>query len=213
MYYLHTFPNAYIRYYTNDMILHIDSNAAYLVATKSHSIVAGYFHPSDHPTITKHPKLNDAIFVQCKTLRDVLFSSSKKKVAGIFNNERLGIPIRNILHALHHPQPPTPIKTDSYTATGFKHDNIHQKSSKSWDMRYYWLRDHQTQKQFHFHWDKGTNNDADYFTKHHATKFHILMINSYVQELVVFFIQRQTLTSFTTPSVSQGCVAPPMTSH
>ena len=30
--YLATYPNAYIRYYASDMILNIDSDAAYLVA-------------------------------------------------------------------------------------------------------------------------------------------------------------------------------------
>ena len=42
--YLHTYPNDYIRFYARDMILHIDSDAAYLVAPKSRSRIAGYFH-------------------------------------------------------------------------------------------------------------------------------------------------------------------------
>ena len=42
--YVTTFPTAYIRYYTSDMVLYIDSNAAYLVAPKSRSRVAGYYH-------------------------------------------------------------------------------------------------------------------------------------------------------------------------
>ena len=31
--YAATFPNTYVRYYASDMILNIDSDAAYLVAT------------------------------------------------------------------------------------------------------------------------------------------------------------------------------------
>ena len=72
-----------------------------------------------------------------------------------------------------HPQPPTPIKTDNSTANGFIHDNIHQRRSKSWDMRYYWLRENQTKNQFTFFWASGKDNHADYTTKHHATKHHI----------------------------------------
>ena len=166
--YVHTFPNAYTRYYTGDMILHIDRDDAYFVGLKECRRVAGYFHLSDHLIIAEHPKLNGAIFVERKTLRHVLSSAAKTEVAGIFHNARIGIPIRNLLHALQHPQPPTPIKIDNSIATGFIHNSIHQKRSKSWDMRYHWLRNPQTKKQFRFYWDKGTNNNADYFTNHYV---------------------------------------------
>ena len=66
--YVDTLPNLYIRYYASDKILHIDSDATYLVTPKARIRVAGYFCLSDHPTITKYPKLNSAIFVECKTL-------------------------------------------------------------------------------------------------------------------------------------------------
>ena len=92
------------------------------------------------------------------------------------------IPIRVALEALGHPQSATPIKTDNSTATGFIHDNINMKRTKSWDMRYHWLRDRMTQKQFDIYWDKGTNNHADYFTKHHATKHHRTIRNRYVHD-------------------------------
>ena len=65
-----------------------------------------------------------------------------------------------------------PLKTENSTATGFVYDNIHQKRSKSWDMRYYWLRDRMTQQQFDIFWESGVPNEADYFTKHHATVHH-----------------------------------------
>ena len=34
-------------------------------------------------------------------------------------------------------------------------------------MRFHWLREN---KNFIIYWDRGTNNDADYFTKHHAPR-------------------------------------------
>ena len=79
-------------------------------------------------------------------------------------------------------QPPTPIKTDNATANGFIHDNIHQKRSKSWDMRYYWLRDRQLQKQFQIFWEKALSNLADYFTKHHPTKHHRQIRGTYIKD-------------------------------
>ena len=51
--YINTYSNAYIRHYASDTVLRIDSNAAYLVAPKVRSRVAGYFHLSDHPSKTK----------------------------------------------------------------------------------------------------------------------------------------------------------------
>ena len=61
-------------------------------------------------------------------------------------------------------------------------------------MRYYWLRDRQTQQQFKIYWDKGVNNDADYFTKHHATVDHcakqVCYVKDKIQMLQVYFSQR-----------------------
>ena len=125
--YLYTHPDAYIRFYASDMVLHVDSDAAYLVLPKVKSRIAGYYYLSAHLNITKNPKLNGAILVLCKTLRYVVPSAAETEVVGIFQNAQQAIIIRRILHALDHPQPPTPIKTDNSTASGFVYDNIHQK--------------------------------------------------------------------------------------
>ena len=191
--YANTFPNAYIRYYASDMVLHVDSDAAYLVAPKSKSRVAGYYYLSDNPEIKNNPTLNGAIQVECKTLRHVVSSAAEAEVAGIFHNATTAVPIRILLQALQHPQPPTPLKTDNSTATGFVHDNIHQKRSKSWDMRYYWLRDRQAQNQFKIFWDKGINNEADYFTKHWATLVHRAKRGRYIKDKL--HIIKQSLNS------------------
>ena len=51
-------------------------------------------------------------------------------------------------------------------------------------MRYYWLRDRQTQQQFNIFWGKGVNNDADYFTKHHAIKDNLARRSRYVKDKI-----------------------------
>ena len=99
----HTYPNAYICFYSSDMILHVVSDEAYLVDPKARSRLAGYFHLSDIPNITKHPKLNGAIIVKCKTLRHVVSSSAESEVAGIHHNAGIAIPIIQTLQALNHP--------------------------------------------------------------------------------------------------------------
>ena len=84
--------------------------------------------------------------VEYKTLRRVVSSAAESETGGIFHDAQVEIPIRTLLHKLNHPQPPTPIKTDNSTACRFIHNNIYQKSSECWDMRYYWLRDRMTKQ-------------------------------------------------------------------
>ena len=221
--YVNTYPNAYIRYYASDMVLHIDSDAAYLVAPKARSRVAGYFHLSDNPrnfmsetrisdiSKTRKPTLNGAIHVECKTLRHVVSSAAEAETAGVYHNAQVAIPIRIVLQALDHTQPPTPIKTDNSTANGFIHDNIHQRRSKSWDMRYYWLRDRQTQQHFLFFWDKGSNNDADYFTKHFPAKYHRVKRPRYVQDKLNIIQQWQRNHPFPSQVYCEGVLLRSMT--
>ena len=70
------------------------------------------------------------------------------------------------------PQPPTKIKTDNSTAYGIINDKIKQNRSKAMDMRIYWLKCREAQKQFDIYWEKGATNLADYFTKHHSQAHH-----------------------------------------
>ena len=171
------------------MLLTVDTDAAYLVMPKARSRIAGYFYLGNAPSSIPHPTLNGAILIECRTLRHVVASAAEAEVGGLFHNAQTAIPLRNMLINLGHAQPPTPIKTDNSTANGFVHDNINLKKSKSWDMRYYWLRDRTLQKQFNIFWEAGINNFADYFTKHHATSHHRATRNLYVQDILQGFHQ------------------------
>ena len=73
------------------MILNIDSDAAYLVAHKSNSRVAGYFYLSSKSTSTDSPKLNGYIHVEYKTLKYVVSSAPEAEVGGIFHNSQVAI--------------------------------------------------------------------------------------------------------------------------
>ena len=83
---------------------------------------------------------------------------------------------------MRHPQLPVPIKTDNSTATGFVNGNIQLKKSKVWDMKLHWLRDSNNKQFFKVYWDKGIDNDADYFTKHHPTVHHRQQRPNFVQD-------------------------------
>ena len=100
-----------------------------------------------------------------------------------------------MLKALGHPQPPTPIKTDNVTATAFIHQTMQHEKSKSWDMRYWWLKEKLVQSEFDIFWDKGVNNWADYFTKHFAPSVHQLLRPRYVHRThLVLQVVRTTLS-------------------
>ena len=99
-------------------------------------------------------------------------SAAEAETGGVFGNAQKCISIRRALTALGHPQPATPIKTDNSTTNNFVHANLRQKRSKTWDMKWNWLRDRETQNHLNVYWDKGSNNNADYFTKHHPPIHH-----------------------------------------
>ena len=137
-------PNGKIRYYASDMILQIDTDAAYLVLPGAKSRITGYYFLSQHPPAhgIPQPVLNGAIHVEFKALKCVLASAAESETGGIFVNAQFAIPIRHTLIALEHLQPLTQMKTDNSTAYKFVHNDMKQKMSESWDMRYNWLRDH-----------------------------------------------------------------------
>ena len=178
--YAATYPEAVVQFYASNMLLTVDSDAAYLVLPKARSRLAGYFRLLDqHPTTP----YNGAILVECKTIRHVVSSAAEAATHGVFHNANLSLHIRNLLQGMGHAQPPTTIKTDNSTAVGFVHQTIQQKASKAWDMQLHWLRDKENQAQFKLLWEKGNLNGADYFTKvTHPTVHHKNMRSNYVQD-------------------------------
>ena len=59
-------------------------------------------------------------------------------------------------------------------------DNLKTKQSKSWDMRLHWLRDRMAQHQFRITWKIGSDNKADYFTKHFLPTYHQQVRRQYI---------------------------------
>jgi hypothetical protein len=188
---------AIIWYFASNMILHVDSDAAYLVLPKARSRFAGHYLLSDNPPsppAKPNPRPNGAILNVCKTIQGVMASAAEAETGGVYGNGQEIIACRIPLHALGHKQPPTPLKTDNSTAYSFVHSNIRQRRSKTWDMCWNWLRDKVTHKQLRIYWDKGHNNDADYFTKHHPPAHHLHTRPKYVLNAhqVSLFISKLT---------------------
>ena len=148
--YLHTHPNAKIRFYASDMILYVDSDAAYLVAEKAKSRIAGYYYCSNKTNNIKspNPPLNGPVHIECKLLRHVVTSAAEAETAGLFVNCQKILEIKYMLEALGHLQVAIPVKTDNATAASFVTDMLKQKRSKAWDVRYHWLSEQQALKTF-----------------------------------------------------------------
>jgi hypothetical protein len=52
-------------------------------------------------------------------------------------------------------------------ALGIINNNV-MKKLKAMDMKYHWLQDRISQKQFRHYWARGNKNKCNYVTKHHA---------------------------------------------
>jgi hypothetical protein len=183
--YLATHPDATIRYHASDMVLAVCSDAAYLVLPNARSRAAGHFFLTSLSSATSsppNPTPNGAVHVLCKTIRTVAASASEAETGSLFLNAQEAVPMITALEEMGHKQPPTgtPLETDNATAHGILHATVRMKKSKAFDMRYHWLKDRVSQKQFNLYWSPGKLNSADYFSKHHPPAHHKLMRHQYL---------------------------------
>ncbi len=103
--YLSTYPNAKVRFYASNMKLHVDLDAAYLVAPKAQSCIAGFYYCSNN---TPNPPLNGPVHVECRVLRHVVTSAAEAETAVLFYNTQTAVELLPILRALGHPQRAVP---------------------------------------------------------------------------------------------------------
>ena len=169
-----TYPNACMRFIVGTMQLMVDTDAVYFVLPGAKSRIADHYMLASAPNKrNEHPAPhNTPILVECKTIKNVVCSAAEAETVGLFYNGQTAANIRGILNRMGHLQHPTKINKDNNTANAFVHSTMHMKRSKTWDMRYHWLRERKTKQMFDIYWDKGSNDHADYFTKHHPPAHH-----------------------------------------
>ena len=181
------YHKAVIQYHARDMIPHGDTDSAYLVLPKACSRIAGHSYIGDHPppTDTPKPKLNGPILTVCQTLKNVVASAAEAEPGGVFLNRQTMVPIRNTLIAMDHPQLENgnPLKSDIKTGVGIFRPFMKPKCSKSWDMKYHWLKDRTKMGHLNTYLEWGIHNWADYFTKHHPPAYHKIMGSKYLQKI------------------------------
>ena len=82
------------------------------------------------------------------------------------------VPVRHTLTEMGWHQPTSPIQCDKSTAAGMKNSTLVPRKSKYWYLRLNWLQCIESQNQFRYYWDKGSNNWDDYSKTHHPTIYH-----------------------------------------
>ena len=90
------------------------------------------------------------------------------------------IALQATLNKMGHPKPATPIKTNNATSAGIVNKTIKQNKSKAMDMRLCWICNRSKQVQLLIFWRAGTENKANYFTKHHASLHHQSMQTTHI---------------------------------
>ena len=92
-------------------------------------------------------------------------SGAEAEYAALYETARLLLPMRQYLTELGYPQPATLILCDNAVAVKLANDNLVEKKSKTFDMRFHWIKDRVQQGQFEVAWRKGSQNLSDIFTK------------------------------------------------
>ena len=84
--YMHTYPNAVVRYYASDMILNVHSDASYLSVGGGRSRAGGYSFLGSLPQEGTPIKLNGNIAIICAILKLVAASAAEAELGALFLN-------------------------------------------------------------------------------------------------------------------------------
>ena len=174
MEYVHTNPKYFIRYHASDIILKVFSDAAFIVLRQSRSRSFDIYNLGRKD----NKKQNGPIDVLYQTIKNVVASASEAESGGVHLGARHGYPLRIACIELRHTQPEkyTPFETENRTTHGILTSSMRTKLLKSFDMRYWWIKDRIQQNMFDLILASGKKNVADYFTKHHPPWYHKRMI-------------------------------------
>ena len=103
----------------------------------------------------------------------IMMSSEVEAELGLlFHNVKSGEPIVITLDKMGHPQAATPMHMYNSTVDSIVNIKIHQKRTKSMDIRFYWLQDRISQGHCNVFWKPGATNLDEYLTKNHPPHNH-----------------------------------------
>jgi len=155
-----------ITFKASDMKLIVHSDASFNSESKARSRTGGYFFFGSKNYSTKD-KPNGAILATTSIIPVVVASAVEAEYGGLLYNTQLAEPIRKAAEFLGYSQTCTPIICDNKSAVGIAKNTVKPKRSKSFDLRFHWIKCRQTQKHIDVQWEPGSVNLADFFTKIH----------------------------------------------
>ena len=160
--YAQTHSTAHIRFIASDMIVRSQCDASYNGRPKGRSTQGSlvYLGDLDHPA-----EINGAVECFSSIISVVCASAAEAEYAALFQTAKVLLPIRSLLNDLGYQQPPTLIMCDNAVAVKLANQNMVEKMSKTFDVRFHWIQDRIQQGQFAVVWRKGAQNLADIFTK------------------------------------------------
>ena len=161
--YVTSYPNNELIFHASDMNYKMESDGSYLSRASSQSVTGGFGHfGMNDPESTF---VNGPIYNISKVLDVIVASAAECEYGSLFKNLQNGSWTRLICKAMGHSQTTTEVRCDNQCAVGIANDTCKLKRSKSFDMRYHWIRDRIRQDQFSVVWKAGASNLADFFTK------------------------------------------------
>ncbi len=98
--------------------------------------------------------------------------AAEAELGALFINAKTAVSMQCTLKEMGHLQTRTPIQTNNSTAHALLTNKILPKALKAMNMQFHWLHCRKAQDQYQFYWRPGTQNSADYCTKHHPASHH-----------------------------------------
>ena len=157
--YLKGHPDQKVTYFPSSLNILASCDAAYNSESKARSrkgdiFVMGYTG-------------NGLLDYESKVIDRVVTSAYEAEYASLFSTTIRTIILRQTLYDFGYPQlEPTTILCDNETAVNIANERSKQKKSKHIDSSYHYIRDRIKIGDIQVKWIKGTENLADYFTKH-----------------------------------------------
>ena len=98
--YLHSNPNAKIKYIPSDMYLKIHSDCSYLSLPNARSRVGGHFYFGNEIKLDEEDINYGPIYTECSVLKPVVSLAAEGELASTFVNAQKGVILRNTANEL-----------------------------------------------------------------------------------------------------------------
>ena len=119
------------------------------------------------------PPNNEAVINISQIMKKTMSSAAEAEIGAMYVNAREAVPARQSLNEMGHHQPRTPMQTDNTAAHSVVTNNVQPKCTKAMEIIFHWLRCRDAQYQFRYYWRPGSQNWADYWTKHFPASHHM----------------------------------------